>query len=62
MDEETIKKYEEMREYLLTIQAKLEMASKAISDDVNLISNKITVLRTEILSLINSERKDKEVD
>ena len=46
MDLEKIKKYEEMREHLLILQANLD-----------LVNGLITNLRTELLSLINSERK-----
>lgn len=49
MDEETIKKYEEMREHLLIMQANLRLVDKLITE-----------LRTELLSLINSERKQTE--
>ena len=57
IDKDKVAKFEEMRFHLLEAQVKLEMAAKAINQEVMSVSGKITVLRTELLSLINSERK-----
>lgn len=55
MNEDQKKMFEEMRFNLLKCQVELERASEEFRKEVVNISAKITVLRTEILSLLNSD-------
>lgn len=60
--ESTLKALEAMRDELLEVQVRLENTAKAISSDVSIISSKIMMIRTELLSLMNSERKQQMED
>jgi uncharacterized membrane protein YheB (UPF0754 family) len=51
-----------IRFQLLEDQVRLETLKKVFISDIDMACSSITRLRTELLSLINSDRKDKEVD
>lgn len=55
--EKDLEVFKDMREALLESQVRLEMAAKAINQEVISVSGKITVIRTELLSLINIEKR-----
>ena len=62
MKEDEVNLAKKVRFQLLEDQVKLETLKKVFIHDIDSACSNITRLRTELLSLINSERKDKEVD